>query len=223
MPSIKPITLHAHSSGPNPWKVVIILQELELPYTLVYETPATIKSAPYTDVNPNGRVPAIRDPNTGITLWESGAIIEYLIENYDTEQKISHGSQSPEKWLEKQFLYFQVSGQGPYFGQYTWFARLHHEQLPSAKERYLNEIKRVIGVLNTILEGKNYLVGEKATYADLSFITWALIGQNAVESTGVDLDKEAPNYVAWMKRLLDRPAVQKALQEKEKASSASAQ
>ncbi|KAL5089491.1 hypothetical protein Trisim1_005187 [Trichoderma cf. simile WF8] len=223
MSPIKPITLHAHSSGPNPWKVVIILQELELPYTLVYETPATIKSAPYTDVNPNGRVPAIRDPNTGITLWESGAIIEYLIENYDTEKKISHGSQSPEKWLEKQFLYFQVSGQGPYFGQYTWFARLHHEQLPSAKERYLNEIKRVTGVLNTILEGKNYLVGEKATYADLSFITWALIGQNAVESAGVDLDKEAPNYVAWMKRLLDRPAVQKALQEKEKASSASAQ
>lgn len=87
----------------------------------------------------------------------------------------------------------------------------------------MNEIKRVTGVLNTILEGKNYLVGEKATYADLSFITWALIGQNAVESAGVDLDKEAPNYVAWMKRLLERPAVQKALQEKEKAASASAQ
>lgn len=117
MSPIKPITLHAHTSGPNPWKVVIILQELELPYTLVYETPATIKAAPYTDVNPNGRVPAIRDPNTGITLWESGAIVEYLVENYDTEQKISHGSQSPEKWLEKQFLYFQVSGQGPYFGK----------------------------------------------------------------------------------------------------------
>jgi glutathione S-transferase len=85
----------------------------------------------------------------------------------------------------------------------------------------LNEIKRVISVLNTILEGKNYLVGEKATYADLSFITWSLIGQDAVESSGVDLKTEAPNYVGWMKRLLDRPAVKKALDNKEKASSAS--
>lgn len=85
----------------------------------------------------------------------------------------------------------------------------------------MNEIKRVIGVLNTILQGKNYLVGEKVTYADLSFITWALIGQRAVESAGVDLEEDAPNYVGWMKRLLDRPAVKKALHEKEKASSAS--
>jgi glutathione S-transferase len=118
MSSIKPITLHAHSSGPNPWKIVIILEELELPYTLIYETFSSIKSAPYTDINPNGRVPAIQDPNTGITLWESGAIIEYLVESYDTQQKISHDVQSPEKWLEKQFLYFQVSGQGPYFGKF---------------------------------------------------------------------------------------------------------
>ncbi|KAL7904440.1 glutathione S-transferase [Trichoderma velutinum] len=222
MSPIKPITLHGHTTGPNPWKVVMILEELDLPYTLVYETMASIKSPPFTDINPNGRVPAIQDPNTGVKLWESGAIIEYLVENYDTEQKISHGSQSPEKWLEKQFLYFQTSGQGPYFGQYTWFTMFHQEKIPSAVERYLNEIKRVIGVLNAALEGKNYLVGEKATYADLSFITWALIGENAVKSADVDLEKDAPNYVAWMKRLLDRPAVQKALQEKKKASSAPA-
>lgn len=83
----------------------------------------------------------------------------------------------------------------------------------------MNEIKRVIGVLNKILERRNYLVGEKATYADLSFITWALIGQNAVESAGVDLEKDAPNYMGWIKRLLDRPAVKNALEEKKKASS----
>ncbi len=112
----QPITLHAHQSGPNPWKVVMVLEELGVPYTIKYEDFGTIKAAPYTELNPNGRVPAIVDPNTGVKLWESGAILEYLVETYDTELKISHGPQSPERWIEKQFLYFQVSGQGPYYG-----------------------------------------------------------------------------------------------------------
>jgi len=89
---------------------------------------------------PTLSVPAIEDPNTGITLWESGAvralpasqakrnmtncygskIIEYLIERYDPSAKLSYTS-SPEKYYCKQFLYFQVSGQGPYFGQAVWY------------------------------------------------------------------------------------------------------
>lgn len=95
----------------------------------------TLKQEPFVKINPNGRVPAIEDPNTGITLWESGAIIEYLIETYDKDHKISSAS-SPEKFLEKQFLHFQVSGQGPYYGQWAWFKIFHKEQVPSALERY---------------------------------------------------------------------------------------
>ena len=63
-------------------------------------------------VNPNGRLPAIKDPNTGITLWETGAIIEYLIETYDRDQKLSYGNKFPEYHLLKQWMYFQASGQG---------------------------------------------------------------------------------------------------------------
>ena len=62
---------------------------------------------------------AIEDPNTGITLFESNAIIAYLIETYDKEGKITYTS-SPEKWELKQWSYFQASGQGPYFGQAAW-------------------------------------------------------------------------------------------------------
>jgi glutathione S-transferase len=119
-----------------------------------------LKKDPYEKICVNGRVPAIEDPNTGITLWESGAIIEYLSETYDTNHSLSFAS-SLEKYLVKQWLYFQVSGQGPYFGQAAWFAKFHSEQLESAKERYFDQVKRVFGVLDKALQGKQYLVGDK--------------------------------------------------------------
>jgi glutathione S-transferase len=119
-----------------------------------------LKKPPFEKINVNGRVPAIEDPNTGITLWESGAIIEYLTEVYDTKNTLSFAS-SPEKYLVKQWLHFQMSGQGPYYGQAAWFAKFHPEQIDSAKDRYFEQIKRVLGVLNKALEGKQYLVGDK--------------------------------------------------------------
>ena len=112
----------------------------------------------------NQRIPAIDDPNTGITIWESGAIIEYLIDTYDKHSKLTLDA-FPEKYHVKQMLYFQVSGQGPYFGQASWFGYFHPEKLPSAIERYQNEVKRVTKVLDEILKrnGGGYLVGDKCT------------------------------------------------------------
>lgn len=66
----KPIHLYSHATGPNPWKVVIFLEELGIPYETEFVDFSVIKSEPFISVNPNGRVPAIKDPNTGITLWE---------------------------------------------------------------------------------------------------------------------------------------------------------
>lgn len=119
-----------------------------------------VKGEAYTKINPNGRTPAIEDPNTGITLWESGAILEYLVDTYDKDHKVSYAS-FPEKYHTKQYLYFQMSGQGPYFGQTTWFRHFHPEKLESAKKRYDEQLVRVVGVLNNILAGKQYLVGDK--------------------------------------------------------------
>ncbi|ETN42520.1 uncharacterized protein HMPREF1541_01677 [Cyphellophora europaea CBS 101466] len=214
MSELKPITLWSHAGGPNPWKVAMILNELGVPYENKIPEGTKLKQEPYTTLNPNGRVPTIEDPNTGIVLWETAAIIQYLIDTYDKDGKISHGP-GELKYKELQWLAFQVSGQGPYFGQATWFQVFHPEKLPSAVERYQNEIVRVNGVLDAHLQGREWLVGDKCTYADLAFVTWANIG-NAMDG-GKSKEKKLEAYDAWLARLNERESVKKAYADQEEA------
>lgn len=79
-----------------------------------------LKKEPFLTLNPNGRTPAMEDPNTGVTLWESGAIVDYLLDTYDKSNKL-HSTKAPEKYQQWQWEHFQMSGQGPYFGQKAWF------------------------------------------------------------------------------------------------------
>lgn len=207
MSSLKPLTLWSHAGGPNPWKVAIVLNELDLPYEIKIPDGSTIKQKPYTDLNPNGRMPTIQDPNTGMKLWESVAIIQYLVETYDKEGKISHNS-GAERFEQLQWLLFQASGQGPYFGQAAWFQFFHAEKIPSAVERYQNEIARVNGVLDLYLADHEWLVGNKLTVADLAFVTWANFG--AAMDGGKTKEKNCPAYDAWLAKMNDRPSVKKA-------------
>jgi len=215
----KPITLYAHASGPNPWKVAIVLEELQIPYELKVMDLGDLKKPPFEKINPNGRVPAIEDPNTGITLWESGAIIEYLVETYDTKHTLTFTS-FPEKYYVKQYLHFQMSGQGPYFGQAAWFTKFHPERIESATNRYLDQVKRVLYVLNNVLAGKEYLVGDKCTIADLSFVTWDQMVPWIFTDVELNIEKDYPNYYAWNERVSKRPAVQKIFKDKQAAMAA---
>ncbi|GIJ92508.1 glutathione S-transferase, nitrogen catabolite repression regulator [Aspergillus pseudoviridinutans] len=208
MPLI-PISLWSHSIGANSWKVAMILEELNIPYTHKFIDFPEMKQEPYVSINPNGRVPAIEDSNTGITLWESGAIIEYLVATYDKQNTISFTAGSKEDYQTKQWLYFQVSGQGPYFGQAAWFLRYHSENVPSAIERYINEIKRVLRVLDGALKNKDYLVGDQYTYADAVFVPWFTIMTSFTDE--MNLDGKFPSVHAWLTRLKTAPAIAKVL------------
>ncbi|GAB7342255.1 hypothetical protein MBLNU457_g0498t1 [Dothideomycetes sp. NU457] len=222
MSDMKPITLHGHSGGPNPWAIALLLEELNLPYEhKIWDFPDLKKENFESKLSPNGRVPVIEDPNTGITLWESGAILEYLEETYDKEHKFTETS-SPQKWQLKQWLHFQVSGQGPYFGQRVWFMRYHPEQVKSAQDRYAGEIKRVISVIDKHLKatGSQYLIGDKYTYADLAFLPWNwLIPFACDESFEKELEKEFPTYWSWWTKISQRPASQKVMKDRQKAMS----
>lgn len=129
MSKLEPIPVYRYHDGalsPNPWKVVIFLYELDLPFemkTLDRTDPDIRNKEPLVSLTPNGRCPAIFDPNPkpeGIKVWESIAIIEYLLEQYDKQNRLSYTS-FPEKFEESSWKHFQMSGQGPYFGQRSWF------------------------------------------------------------------------------------------------------
>ena len=212
--SLKPITVWGHATGPNPWKVIMILEELDIPYIHKFISFPDMKKEPFESINPNGRVPAIEDPNTDTTLWESGAILEYLVDTYDKQNTISFAAGSKDYYLAKQWLHFQVSGQGPYFGQAVWFSRYHPEKVQSAIDRYVAEIRRVSGVLNGALQGKRYLVGDKFSYVDAAFVPWYQI----TTRFGIDMGKEFPNVAAWLKLIQERPAIAKTVQDRAEAS-----
>lgn len=142
---------------------------------------------------------------------------------YDKSNSLTY-TQSPQRYLIKTWLHFQMSGQGPYFGQKAWFTHFHPERIPSATERYGNELKRVLKVIDSHLEkaGTPYLVGDKCTYADLSFVTWdMMIGflmQDEIKA-GWKMEEHAPHWYAWHQRLMERPAVKKCAEQKNKMMS----
>ncbi|GKT95767.1 glutathione S-transferase [Colletotrichum tofieldiae] len=205
---MKPIILYSHQYGPNPWKVALMLEELRIPYKTTFVDFTSVKKEPFTLLNPNGRLPAIEDPNTGMKLWESGAIVEYLVDQYDsTEHKISPAS-STDRYFSKQWLFFQVSGQAPYYGQASWFLKFHPEKVQSVIDRYVKEMRRINAVLESVLRTRDWLVGDSCTYADLSFVAWQ---RWAPRYGGEDLYENYPHVGAWMKRMEARPAVQKTM------------
>lgn len=107
--SLTPLILYGHWAAPNPFKVVIVLKELEMSYEYRLVDFSEVKQEAYVKINPNGRLPALVDPNTKITIWESGAIILYLIDQYDKQGKLSSGD-AAERYAALQWLMFQVSG-----------------------------------------------------------------------------------------------------------------
>ncbi|QKX56747.1 uncharacterized protein TRUGW13939_03853 [Talaromyces rugulosus] len=210
------ITVWLTPPGPNPWKVVLVLEELGVPYVIQSFKFDDVKKPPFININPNGRVPAIVDPNTNLTLWESGAIIQYLEEEYDKEKKLTCDSMQ-ERQLLNQWLHFQMSGQGPYYGQCGWFNVLHPEKVPSAIERYTREVHRVLGVLYGVLQGKDWLVGGKCTFADLAFLPWnARLDSVLLTPPGEDPLTPYPNVQAWHQRMLARDSWKKVISTRDK-------
>ncbi|KAI0144398.1 glutathione S-transferase [Xylariaceae sp. FL1272] len=211
--------------GPNPWKVILVLAELGLPYEHVWVDYGEIKEEPYLSLNPNGRLPAMVDPNTGVTLFESGAIINYIVDVYDKEHKLTYGPEELEKkYLVQSWLMLQMSGQGPMFGQKIWFTHFHvEENLTSVIERYRTEVGRICGVINGVLNAQRkklakaqdepvWLVGDKVTYADLSFVLWNTL---VLPQGDLDYEHEYPEYWRWHEKLVALPAVKKVLEERE--------
>ncbi|GAA5821054.1 hypothetical protein JCM11251_001939 [Rhodosporidiobolus azoricus] len=210
-------TLYSHAGGPNGWTVAFLLKALGLTYETKYLDFGSNehKGEAFLKINPNGRIPALIDhQNNDFTIWESKAILLYLVEKYDTERKFTVGKSVEEQAILAQWLFFQASGQGPYYGQAGHFKIFASEKVPYGIQRYTKEVQRVLGVFESVLSKQEYLVGGKVTIADLSCITWNNFGMHALLPDGVDAQKEFPAVWKWHNSLTQLPYVAEALKER---------
>ena len=201
---------------PNGVKVSIALEEMELPYEphMIDIGANETWTEEYLSLNPNGKIPAIIDPNgpdgKPFGLFESGAILLYL-----AEKSGRFLSADPALRYETiQWVFFQMAAIGPMFGQLGYFHKFAGRELEDKRplERYVAETKRLLGVLEKRLEGRNWLMGEEYSIADIATLGWVrnLIG---FYEAGELVDfASLRNVPAWLERGLARPAVQRGLE-----------
>ena len=201
---------------PNGVKVSILLEETGLPYEphLVRFDTNDQLSPEFLSLNPNNKIPAIIDPDgpggEPLPLFESGAILVYLAEK--TGKLIP---QDPARRYETlQWVMFQMGGIGPMFGQVGFFHKFAGKEFADKRplERYVAESKRLLGVVETRLAGRQWIMDDEYTIADISMLGWVrnLIGfYEARDLVAFDTLKQVP---AWLERGLARPAVQRGLE-----------
>ena len=192
---------------PNGRKVSIMLEELGIDYAVhAIDISKGEQFAPeFLRVAPNNRIPAIVDPDTGVQMMESGAIMLYLAEKLG--QFLPKGD---ERWPAIEWLMWQMGGVGPMFGQVHHFVKFNAGKSAYAEERYSKEASRLYGVLDKRLEGRDYMAGAgRGEYSITDMATWPWVSR--YDWQGIDL-QEFPNVRDWYVRIAERPAVQRGYQ-----------
>ncbi|KAL8855668.1 MAG: hypothetical protein Q9178_007679 [Gyalolechia marmorata] len=209
---MKPLILHGHHTGPNPYKVQLVLENLNLPYEyklwVLGDGKKSVKSAEFLQVNENGRVPALEDPNTGVVSWESQAVINYLLRVYDKSHTLSPGPEASEqdrvdydKWTA-----FLTTTFGPMMGQRNWYVNFNATDNQDARKRYEEQCLRCFDVLEGQLaksDGKSVL---PSGFSAVDCHFWPWLRQH--EYAQLDVSKYKL-FQRWFKGIGERPEVKK--------------
>jgi len=207
---------------PNGQPIAVFLEELKAAYDGVPEYEVVkmsimdkdqgvkqnhVKNEWFLKINPNGRIPAIS--HNGFNVFETSAILTYLAQAFDKDHKFSADVADVQGHSEDlQWLFFAHGGIGPMQGQAGHFARAAPEDIPYAKKRYLDETKRLYGVLELRLKDREYLSGGSAPgkygIADIKTFTWVRAAPKWLDPNILD---DLPNVKAWVERIDARPAV----------------
>jgi len=183
---------------PNGRKISIALEEFELDYQVhPVNISADEQFAPeFLKISPNNKIPAIIDESKGVSLMESGAILLYLAEQ-------TGRFKGDDYWQTIEWLMFQMGGLGPMLGQAHHFLHFNAGKAPYAEERYRNEARRLYGVLDRRLEGRDYLSG---SYSIADMAAWPWIARYEWQ----DIDwSQFPRLQFWYQSIAQRPAVQR--------------
>jgi GSH-dependent disulfide-bond oxidoreductase len=201
---------------PNGVKVSIMLEEIGLPYEVHAVNIGKNESwtPEYLSLNPNGKIPAIVDPDgpggRPLGLFESGAILLYLAEK--TGKLLP--DDPAQRYETIQWVFFQMAAVGPMFGQLGFFHKFAGREIADKRplERYRAESRRLLGVLDERLAGRDWIMGDVYTIADISLVGWVrnLVGFYGARDL-VDFDR-LTQVPAWLERGLSRPAVQRGLE-----------
>jgi len=217
------------AASPNGFKVSITLTELALPFTVVTVDVRNgeQKSPSFLQINPNGKIPALTDGD--LSIWESGAILLYLVEKYDVNSRISFkSSDDPANyWQMVGWTMWHVAEQMPPQGTFTklqlWslgsesrltigdlnlVMAMHFTYFAPVRSDYgqqksLEDCNRAYGILDNHLTSRTYLVGEKFTIADIAVYS----GTMSADKVELDLARW-PNIMKWMDRIEAREGVQ---------------
>ena len=199
-----------YSPTPNGWKISIMLEECNFPYKVI---PVNLGKGDqfkpdFLSVSPNNRIPAIVDhegfKGNKVSIFESGAILMYL-----GEKAGKFLPKDPVKRVKVlEWLFWQVGGLGPMAGQVSHFLN-YAPNFPGdhsySERRYKNEYDRLLGVMDFVLNEKDFLAGEYSI-ADIASFPWI----TAYKRYEVDLDK-FPNVRRWFDNIKNRPAVRKGI------------
>lgn len=200
-----------YSPTPNGWKVAIMFEECGLKYnTILMRLSQGDQFSPeFLRISPNGKMPAILDHDTDgkpVSVFESGAILLYLAEKTGLFAPAAHSVvSSPERRELMEWLFWQVGNQGPMAGQLSHFVNYAPDGQKYGLQRYRNEYKRSLTVLENRLQDRDYILGDYSI-VDMITFPWAFIAK----PLGVDLS-EYPRVSAWRTDIKGRPAVRRAI------------
>jgi GSH-dependent disulfide-bond oxidoreductase len=216
-PARHPARLQLYSlPTPNGAKVSVMLEETGLPYEahLVSFDSNDQKTPEFLSLNPNGKIPAILDPNGPgghpLGLFESGAILLYLAEK--TGQFLPRDPAA--RYETIQWVMFQMGGIGPMFGQLGFFHKFAGKDYADKRprDRYVAESKRLLGVLERRLERGTWVMGDEYTIADMAILPWVrnLVGfYGAGELVGIE---GFPHVTRAVEAFVARPAAARGLE-----------
>lgn len=194
---------------PNGRKVSVMLEECGLEYSV---HPVNIGKGEqfkpeFVKICPNSKIPAIVDRESGLSMFESGAILVHLAEK--TGKLLPSKDPARAKVLE--WLFWQMAHVGPMFGQVNHFANQAPEKIPYAINRYLTESARLIKVLDDQLGRTEYVAGDYSI-ADIANYPWISVGFNVIKAGKADVVGEGANVARWLAAIGARPAVKKGME-----------
>ncbi len=195
---------------PNGQKIGIALEEMKLPYSanVIDIRQDDQFSSHFVGINPNSKIPAIVDPDgpggKPISIFESGAILMYLAEK--TGKFLP--SNPTERWQTIQWLFFQMAGVGPMFGQFGHFFRYAKDKCedPYPVERYTKEVLRLLAVIEKQLTDHKYIINNEYTITDMAVMPWVVCLDEFYEATDFLGLENFPQIQEWVELCLMREA-----------------